>query len=63
MRLLPSGIVRKGKINFGMGCHDPWALLEEIREIKSKGVEVNANNFIISELNVHFAFSSEKWMR
>ena len=28
---------------------DPWALLEEIEEIKSKGVDVNINNFIISE--------------
>ena len=28
---------------------DPWALLEEIEEIKSKGIEVNVNNFIISE--------------
>ena len=28
---------------------DPWALLEEIKEIKDKGVDVNVNNFIISE--------------
>ena len=25
---------------------DPWALLEEIEEIKLKGVDVNVNNFI-----------------
>ena len=51
LRLLPSGIVRKGKISIiGNGVVvDPWALLEEIEEIKSKGVEVNVNNFIISE--------------
>ena len=51
LRLLPSGIVRKGKISIiGNGVVvDPWALLEEIEEIKSKGVEVNLNNFIISE--------------
>ena len=51
LRLLPSGIVRKNKISIiGNGVVvDPWALLEEIKEIKSKGVEVNINNFIISE--------------
>jgi len=51
LRLLPSGIVRKGKISIiGNGVVvDPWALLEEIKEIKSKGVEVNENNFLISE--------------
>ncbi len=51
LRLLPSGIVRKDKISIiGNGVVvDPWALLEEIEEIKSKGVEVNVNNFIISE--------------
>jgi adenylosuccinate synthase len=51
LRLLPSGIVRKNKISIiGNGVVvDPWALLEEIEEIKSKGVEVNEENFIISE--------------
>ncbi len=51
LRLLPSGIVRKNKISIiGNGVVlDPWALLEEIKEIKLKGVEVNENNFIISE--------------
>ena len=50
LRLLPSGIVRKNKISIiGNGVVvDPWALLEEIEEIKSKGVAVNTNNFIIS---------------
>jgi adenylosuccinate synthase len=49
--LLPSGIVRKGKISIiGNGVViDPWALLEEIKEIKSKGVDVNEDNFLISE--------------
>ena len=53
LRLLPSGIVRKGKISIiGNGVVvDPWALLEEIEEIKSKGVEVNVNNFIISAVS------------
>ncbi len=51
LRLLPSGIVRKNKISIiGNGVVvDPWALLEEIDEIKSKGIEVSTDNFIISE--------------
>ena len=51
LRLLPSGIVRKDKISvIGNGVVvDPWALLDEIKEIKSKGVNVDSNNFIISE--------------
>ena len=51
LRLLPSGIVRKDKISIiGNGVViDPWALLEEIEEIKLKGVNVDTNNFIISE--------------
>ena len=51
LRLLPSGIVRKNKISIiGNGVVvDPWALLDEIEEIESKGVKVNIENFIISE--------------
>ena len=51
LRLLPSGIVRKNKISIiGNGVVvDPWALLEEIKEIKTKGVKVDPDNFIISE--------------
>ena len=51
LRLLPSGIVRKDKISvIGNGVVvDPWALLEEIKEIKSKGVEINNENLILSE--------------
>ena len=51
LRLLPSGIVRKNKISIiGNGVVvDPWALLDEIQEIKSKGVEVNQKNLIISD--------------
>ena len=51
LRLLPSGIVRKNKVSvIGNGVVvDPWALLEEIDEIKSKGVEVSEKNLIISE--------------
>ncbi len=51
LRLLPSGIVRKNKISIiGNGVVvDPWALLDEIKEIKSKGVDVSEKNLIISE--------------
>ena len=51
LRLLPSGIVREGKISIlGNGVViDPWALLAEIEEIRKKGIDVNPNNFMISE--------------
>ena len=46
LRLLPSGIVRKDKISIiGNGVVvDPWALLEEIEEIKLKGIDINKSN-------------------
>ena len=51
LRLLPSGIVRKNKISIiGNGVVvDPWALIDEIKEIKSKGIDVDENNLILSE--------------
>ena len=51
LRLLPSGIVRKGKISIlGNGVViDPWALLGEIEEIKKQGIDVTPENFMISE--------------
>ena len=51
LRLLPSGIVRKNKISIiGNGVViDPWALIDEIKEIKSKGVDVDENNLIVAE--------------
>ena len=51
LRLLPSGIVRNGKISIlGNGVViDPWALLNEIEEIKKLGVNVTPENFMISE--------------
>ncbi len=51
LRLLPSGIVRKNKISIiGNGVViDPWALIDEIKEIREKGVEVSPENFMISE--------------
>ena len=55
LRLLPSGIVRKDKISvIGNGVViDPWALLEEIEEIKSKGVIINEKNsyVVLSEID------------
>ncbi|MDA9624000.1 adenylosuccinate synthase [Pelagibacteraceae bacterium] len=51
LRLLPSGIVRKNKISIiGNGVVvDPWAFLDEIKEIKTKGVVVDENNLILAE--------------
>ncbi len=51
LRLLPSGIVRKNKISIiGNGVVvDPWALLDEIKEIKTKGVDVSEKNLILAE--------------
>ena len=51
LSLLPSGIVRKNKISIiGNGVVvDPWALLDEIKKLKSKGIDINDKNLIISE--------------
>ena len=51
LRLLPSGIVREGKISIlGNGVViDPWALISEIEDIKKQGIEVTPENFMISE--------------
>tara|TARA_B100000886_G_scaffold340360_1_gene309425 strand:- start:1921 stop:3213 length:1293 start_codon:yes stop_codon:yes gene_type:complete len=51
LRLLPSGIVREGKISIlGNGVViDPWSLLSEIEEIKKQGISVTPKNFMISE--------------
>ena len=62
LRLLPSGIVRKNKISvIGNGVVvDPWALLEEIKEIKLKGVDVSEKNLMISEsVSLILPFHSE----
>ena len=51
LRLLPSGIVRKDKVSIiGNGVVvDPWALLDEIQEIKAKGIQIDEEKLIISE--------------
>ncbi len=51
LRLLPSGIVRKNKISIiGNGVVvDPWALIDEIEEIKKEGIDINEKNLFLSE--------------
>ena len=51
LKLLPSGIVRKNKISIiGNGVViDPWALLEEIKQVEKLGVKINNKNLYIAE--------------
>ena len=51
LKLLPSGIVRKNKISIiGNGVViDPWALLEEIHQIKKSGIKITNKNLYIAE--------------
>src|SRR5690554_2348561 len=51
LSLLPSGIVRKGKLSvIGNGVVlDPWALLAEIDKLAGQGVEVGPGNLMIAE--------------
>lgn len=51
LHLLPSGIVRKGKLSvIGNGVViDPWALLEEIKTVQAKGVTITPESLIIAE--------------
>ncbi len=51
LSLLPSGIVRPGKLSvIGNGVVvDPWALLKEIASIRQKGVTVSPDNLIVAE--------------
>ena len=51
LHLLPSGIVRKGKLAvIGNGVViDPWALREEIKTVAAQGVEVSPANLLIAE--------------
>ena len=51
LHLLPSGIVRKSKLSvIGNGVViDPWALVQEIKNIEAQGVEVNADKLMIAE--------------
>jgi adenylosuccinate synthase len=51
LALLPSGIVRPGKISIiGTGVViDPWALLEEIEKVRAQGVEVTPDSLKVAE--------------
>ena len=51
LSLLPSGVVRKGKLSIiGNGVViDPWALLKEIDKVQAQGVEVTADTLKIAE--------------
>jgi len=51
LALLPSGIVRKGKLSvIGNGVVvDPWALLDEIGRVRELGVEVGPENLRIAD--------------
>lgn len=65
LNLLPSGIVRPGKLSIiGNGVVvSPWALLKEIATVKEKGVKITSDNLILAEnanliLPVHQALDS-----
>ena len=51
LRLLPSGVVREGKLGIiGNGVViDPWALLEEIDELRGQGVDVTPERLRIAD--------------
>ncbi|MBV0892752.1 adenylosuccinate synthase [Paracoccus sp. Z118] len=51
LSLLPSGIVRKGKLAvIGNGVVlDPWALFSEIGKLAAQGVEISTDNLMIAE--------------
>lgn len=51
LSLLPSGIVRKGKMAvIGNGVVlDPWALFAEIDKLSAQGVEISPENLMIAE--------------
>ncbi len=51
LSLLPSGIVRGGKISvIGNGVVvDPWALLKEIETVSAKGVDIGPHNLRLAE--------------
>ena len=60
LSLLPSGVLRKGKVAIiGNGVVvNPNALIDEIKKIKASGISINSKNLIISEnvtliLNLH----------
>jgi adenylosuccinate synthase len=61
LRLIPSGILRKGKLCvIGNGVViDPVSLWEEISELATHGVKINSKNLLISE-SAHLVFPYHK---
>jgi len=51
LSLLPSGVVRKGRLSIiGNGVVvDPWALIEEIAIVTKQGVEVSPENLLVAD--------------
>lgn len=51
LSLLPSGIVRKGKLSIlGNGVViDPWAFLTEIDKVRGQGVDITPENLMVAE--------------
>jgi adenylosuccinate synthase len=51
LSLLPSGVVREGKLSvIGNGVVvDPWAFVEEIEKLKGQGVSVTPENLLLAE--------------
>ncbi|MEG9861026.1 MAG: adenylosuccinate synthase [Parvularculales bacterium] len=51
LSLLPSGVVRTGKLSIiGNGVViDPWALMEEIERVRAQGIEISPDNLRIAE--------------
>lgn len=51
LSLLPSGIVRSGKLSIiGSGVVlDPWALFDEINRVKKQGIKITPNNLKVSD--------------
>ena len=51
LSLLPSGIVRKGRLSvIGNGVVvDPWALVKEITTLRDQGIEITHDNLVIAD--------------
>ena len=51
LSLLPSGVVRRGKLAvIGNGVVvDPWAFVEETEKLKAQGVAITPDNLLIAE--------------
>src|SRR5580692_1723847 len=54
LSLLPSGVVRKGKLAIiGNGVVvDPWAFIAEVEKLKSEGVDITPDGLLVSEAAV-----------